>query len=96
MDAEFYKWLAGMGVGGSIAALIFYFYRKDVRSYTELWKETAMMLGTTIKESTAAHTMNTESNREVINLLQALHRRLDAQNAPPASARPQTFPDIRG
>lgn len=94
MDAEFYKWLAGMGVGGAIAALIFYFYRKDVRSYTELWKETAMMLGTQIKDSTAAHVTNTETNREMINLLQALHRRLDMQNTPPASAI-QKLPELK-
>lgn len=86
MDSEFLKWLAGMGTGGAMAGLLFFFYRKDVRSYTDLWRETATMLQTELRNSTAAHAVNTETNREVINLLQALHRRLDLQNYPPASA----------
>lgn len=86
MDTEFIKWLAGMGTGGAIAGLIFYFYRKDVRSYTELWRETASMLHVALEKSTSAHAINSETNREVINLLQALHRRLDIQHVPPAGS----------
>lgn len=86
MDTEFIKWLAGMGTGGAIAGLIFFFYRKDIRSYTDLWRETAALLHGALKESTSAHAVNSETNREVINLLQALHRRLDIQHVPPASA----------
>lgn len=78
MDQEFIKWLAGLGVGGTIAGLIFFFYRKDVRSALDTWKETALLLTTALKESTAAHTENTQTNREMISLLQAVHRRLDA------------------
>lgn len=29
MDPELVKWFASLGVGGTIAALIFWFYRKD-------------------------------------------------------------------
>lgn len=81
MDNEFIKWLATLGVGGAIAGLIFFFYRKDVRSYTDLWKETASMLTTALKESTAAHVDNSATNREMISLLRAVHRRLDAEQA---------------
>lgn len=86
MDAEFVKWLGGMGTGGSIAGLLFYFYRKDVRSYTDLWRETAGMLHAALEKSTSAHAINSETNREVINLLQALHRRLDIQQVPAAAS----------
>lgn len=78
MDLEITKWLATMGVGGAIAGLMFVFYRKDVRSYTDLWKETAVMLAGLIEKSTAAHVENTSSNREMISLLKAVHKRLDA------------------
>ena len=97
MDNEFVKWLVQTGGTGAIAALIFYFYRKDVRSYTDLWKETSVMLASEMRESriaytavveksTAAHVTNSETNREMIGLLQALHRRLDIQHVPPASS----------
>jgi hypothetical protein len=81
MDNEFIKWLATLGVGGAIAGLIFYFYRKDVRSALETWKETALMLTGALKDSTAAHVENTQTNREMISLLRAVHRRLDADQA---------------
>ncbi len=87
MDNEFIKWLATLGVGGAIAGLIFFFYRKDVRSYTDLWKETAAMLGQTLKESTAAHVENSATNREMISLLKAVHRRLDADQQERRHAR---------
>lgn len=98
MDNEFLKWLAGMGTGGSIAAIMIFFYRKDIRSYTDLWRETALtlaserkeialMYATLLEKSTSAHTVNSETNREIITLLGALHRRLDLQHVPPASAQ---------
>lgn len=110
-DADFTKWIAQLIGNGTIAALIFYFYRRDVRSYTELWEKTSEMLQTTIKESQAAYTVlvresnaanlvmmkestvanvaNIETNREIITLLNALHRRLDTQGAQAAAALTQ-------
>lgn len=74
MDAtswtEFSKWLTSLGVGGAIAALIFTFYRKDVKAYTELWKsQTEMLMKVVIA--------NTESNTRLIAAVESLHRRLD-------------------
>jgi hypothetical protein len=81
-DNEFIKFLASLGVGGAIAGLLFYFYRRDVRSYTELWKETAAMLTTALKESTAAHVENSATNREMNALIVSLHRRMDIEGWP--------------
>ena len=76
-DPEFVKLIGGLGVGGTIAIIIFGFYRKDVRSYTDLWKaqaeredkrtEALMQL---VRENSVATTTNTE-------VLRALHRRVD-------------------
>lgn len=70
MDAEFGRWLTTLGVGGVLAAFMFYFYRKDVKSYTELWKAQTEILITVVRE-------NTKSNEHLIVLVDALHRRLD-------------------
>jgi hypothetical protein len=106
------------GGSGLIAAILIWFYRKDMRSYTDLWRETSMILAADrkentamiavsmrenqtaytilVRESTAAHVTNTESNREMIGLLQALHRRMDANGVPAAGAssaqRPAQLP----
>lgn len=76
-DPEFYRFLASLGVGGAIAAILFFFYRKDVRSYTELWREATnearaqtVMMVEVVKENTAAFTQNTE-------VVRSLHKRLD-------------------
>lgn len=67
IDTEFVKWLATLGIGGILAAFIFVFYRKDIRQYTELWKQTAEQLMIIVKE-------NTSSNTELIMLLQSRER----------------------
>lgn len=70
MDAEFVKWLSTLGIGGILAGLMFLFYRKDVKQYTELWQSQASILMTVVKENTA-------SNTKLITVIEALHRRLD-------------------
>lgn len=56
MDAEFTKYLATLGVGGILAGLMFVFYRKDIKQYTELWKTTSEQLMAIVKENTASNT----------------------------------------
>lgn len=56
MDAEFAKWLTTLGVGGALAGLMFIFYRKDIKQYTELWKTTTDQLVIIVKENTASNT----------------------------------------
>jgi hypothetical protein len=76
-DQEIVKFLAQLGVGGAIAGLLFFFYRKDMRSYTELWKTQADInsrmtdsMIVLVRENTAAFTENT-------SVLKSLHRRMD-------------------
>lgn len=67
MDAEFAKWLATLGVGGVLAGLMFMFYRKDIKQYTELWKTATDQLMFIVKENTA-------SNVKLIQLIEAQER----------------------
>lgn len=83
MDNEFIKWLAGLGVGGVLAGMLFMFYRKDVKQFTDLWKmqsdrEAARteMLVDIVKD-------NTVSNVQLVEMIRSLHRRLDAGEPPP-------------
>lgn len=76
-DTEFTKWLLSLGTGGAIAAILFIFYRKDQRQYTELWKAQAELnlaqakaMMELIERSAIIITQNTE-------VLKSLHRRLD-------------------
>ena len=63
-DAEFAKYLTTLGIGGAIAGLIFMFYRKDMKQFTELWQITSGQLMDVIKENTA-------SNTELITLIKS-------------------------
>lgn len=56
VDAEFTKWLVTLGVGGILAGFMFVFYRKDVKQYTELWKQSSDQLIQVVKENTSANT----------------------------------------
>ena len=67
VDAEFTKWLVTLGVGGVLAAFMFMFYRKDVRSYTELWKLATEQFMAIVKE-------NTVSNQRLIAMLENQER----------------------
>jgi len=67
VDPEFIKWLATLGVGGVLAGLMFMFYRKDIKQYTELWRITADQLTNIIKENTA-------SNVKLISLIEIQER----------------------
>lgn len=67
-DPEFVKWLATLGVGGVLAAFMFWFYRKDVKMYTELWQAQTDILMMVIRENTA-------SNIKLIALIEMMDRR---------------------
>lgn len=67
VDSEFIKWLATLGVGGALAGLMFMFYRKDIKQYTELWRMATEELMAIVKENTA-------SNVKLISLIETQER----------------------
>lgn len=86
MDQEFSKWLATLGVGGALAAIVYYQARKDAMMYQEKLmalyeierqRNLVEMARTDklidiIKENTHQTTVNTE-------VLRSLHKRLDRE-----------------
>ena len=56
MDLELVKWLGTLGVGGALAAFMFYFYRQDVRTYTDQWRGQSDQLISVVKENTSTAT----------------------------------------
>jgi hypothetical protein len=76
-NADFFRFVAQLGVGGAIAGIVFFFYRKDVRSYTDLWQAAAAMnakqteaMMSLVERTTTAIVTNTE-------VVKSMHRRLD-------------------
>jgi hypothetical protein len=74
---EWIKGFGALGVGGILAGLIFYFYRKDALEFAaelmkqrDVWLNLSNSLMQVIKENSAAITANTET-------IKALHRRDD-------------------
>jgi hypothetical protein len=70
MDAEVVRWAVGQGGIALAFAVLFHFYRKDVRQYTELWQVQTEQLLTVVKD-------NTTSTTRLAVIVDALHRRLD-------------------
>lgn len=67
MDAETFKYFSTLGIGGILAGFMFVFYRKDVKLYTDQWKNVAEQLMLVIKE-------NTSSNARLITMLENQER----------------------
>ena len=53
---EMFKFAATLGVGGVLAGLIFWFYRKDSLSHAEAWQGQSEALLRVVKDNTAAVT----------------------------------------
>lgn len=56
MDLDTLKFVGSMGVGGVVAAMMFWVYRKDALLWQEAWKGQSEMLVQVVKENTAAIT----------------------------------------
>jgi hypothetical protein len=80
MESELAKWFATLGVGGTLAGVMFMFYRKDVRQFTALWEKQTEVLMTVVKENTVAFTATLE-------VMKSLHRRLDDLDGLPHKQR---------
>lgn len=58
------SWIS-LGIGGVLALVIFQFYRKDIRQYTELWKSQTEVLMKIVIDNTEAMTANTNAIRNL-------------------------------
>ena len=99
LDPDFIQRVLQMGVGGAIAWAIFVLYRRDIKSYVDLWTAqtkrsdaAAAAMMQVVRENTAALVENSQ-------ILRSLHRRMDAWEGIPrreahAGPRP-VHPDER-
>ena len=67
-ETDIIKYLAPLGVGGILAGIMFFVYRKDAIQWQEAWKGQTQMLVQVVKENTAAVTaligkLDAERNR---------------------------------
>ncbi len=72
LDPEFVKYLATLGVGGILAAGMFYFYRLDSISTRE-------SLSRIVTDNTAAFREHTISNIRLVTLMESMHSELSAR-----------------
>lgn len=68
-DQEFVKYLATLGVGGVLAAGMFYFYRMDAISTRE-------SLSRIVQDNSAAFREHTVSNTRLVTLMETIHAEL--------------------
>lgn len=73
---EFKLWTE-LGIGGALAGVLFFFYRKDVKQFTELWQAQATLnfqqtqaMMALIERTSITISQNTE-------VVKSLHRRMD-------------------
>lgn len=78
-DPDFLRFMATLGVGGVLAGFMFYFYRKDTREQTELWRTQTDLLVKLIQS-------NIEANTGLKAAVEALHKRLDERDFMPRRA----------
>lgn len=58
------QWFSTLGINSALAVLMFYFYRKDVNAYVELWKGQSDQLLKIVKENTEVITKLLERNEK--------------------------------
>lgn len=56
-DQMINSWVS-LGIGGILALVIFNFYRKDIKQYTELWRAQSEILMKVVIDNTSAMTDN--------------------------------------
>lgn len=92
--SELLQVLTPLGIGGILAAFIFWVYQRDQKTHeieqkanADKWKGQSELFAKVVTENTAAITSNTEVTRENSELTKAFHRRLDSADFPHSSAR---------
>lgn len=66
METDLLKYLAPLGVGGVLAAFIFFYNRKDANAHAEAWRGQSEMLMQIVKENTASNT-NLQATTAALN-----------------------------
>lgn len=92
-DAEFSKYLIGQGGFALAFVVLFYFYRKDVKAYTDLWKSQTESLMQVVKENTTSNTRLIASNDSMQVLLAQMMRMVGGIAGPRRSNDPQIVAD---
>ena len=64
VDVELLKYGVSLGVGGVLAAMMFFVYRKDIRWMTDAWKGQTEILMQVVRENTAVLTELTTDLRK--------------------------------
>lgn len=87
MDQKQIEWFATLGVGGIVAAFMFMYYRRDVKYYTDLWKDQANQNRAVIEQMLGVIRDNTAALTKLVAVVDSLHRRLDVVK----STRPNSY-----
>lgn len=95
-DPEFTKYLIGQGGFALAFVVLFWFYRKDVKSYTELWKAQTDQLMTVVKENTVSNTQLVTSNNSMQVLLAQVMRVVGERVQPQRHTDRQAIKDDPG
>jgi len=78
LDQNTIQWFTTLGVGGVVAAFMFMFYRKDVKQYTDMWKDQSASNERVLSQVMDVVRDNTAALTKVVAVVDSLHRRIDA------------------
>lgn len=78
------QYLTQLGATGIIAAIIFFFYRRDFLKTNDTLKQQNDLLILVVRENSASNASLIASNVTLTSAVEALHRRLDNERIPAA------------
>lgn len=80
--SELFKWMSGLGVGGTIATFIYLMGRRDAKDFLKQWSDQCLRHAEVIEKatiamsaSTVASALSTDASRAVLDAMQAMQRR---------------------
>lgn len=71
------QWFATLGVGGCLAGLMFFFYRKDANEWRQAWKGQTEMLMKVVVDNTASNTAVIKAVEANTRIVDAMQQRID-------------------
>lgn len=72
--SEYARFFATLGVGGTLAALIFWFYRVDANNHAQAWKGQSDALIRVVTDNTAAMTSLQATTAALTTTVEALRQ----------------------